>query len=210
MVTVPKHLRDVHHPPERYRDYLDEQSRGERLVLVAFAKEEFVGYLTISWESKYAPFRDEGIPEIADFNVFEEFRATRSRYQTHGRGGASNLGTFADRWHWCWPVVGLRRGTTTLCKTWIRAGRTGSRGGQASSSRPVGNCAITTDDSFLCKAAGRWSALNVKSCISRTGHRPRDVYASRSNAEGGGRSWVRLYKAYSLWRISNDNLPMGL
>jgi ribosomal protein S18 acetylase RimI-like enzyme len=34
----------------------------------------FAGYVTIRWQSDYAPFREQSIPEIADFNVLPPFR----------------------------------------------------------------------------------------------------------------------------------------
>ena len=50
------------------------QESGQRLVLVATLNEIFAGYLTICWESVYAPFREAGIPEVVDFNVLPQFR----------------------------------------------------------------------------------------------------------------------------------------
>ena len=61
-------------PASQYQRYLAEQRRGERLVLVAFQDESFAGYLTIAWQSGYAPFREAGIPEIVDFNVLPQLR----------------------------------------------------------------------------------------------------------------------------------------
>ena len=61
-------------PASQYERYLAEQRRGERLVLVAFLDDAFAGYLTIAWQSGYAPFREAGIPEIMDFNVLPERR----------------------------------------------------------------------------------------------------------------------------------------
>lgn len=61
----------------QYQQYLTEQSQNLRHVLVAFEDNNFVGYLTIVWESKYPPFRDEKIPEIEDFNVLPDFRQKR-------------------------------------------------------------------------------------------------------------------------------------
>lgn len=34
----------------------------------------FAGYLTIKWQSDYAPFRAANIPEIVDFNVLKKFQ----------------------------------------------------------------------------------------------------------------------------------------
>lgn len=41
---------------EQYRGYLDDQRAGRRAVLVATVG-DFAGYLTVRWESDYAPFR---------------------------------------------------------------------------------------------------------------------------------------------------------
>lgn len=61
-------------PASQYERYLAEQERGERVVLVAFLDDAFAGYLTIVWQSGYAPFRAAGIPEIMDFNVLPQVR----------------------------------------------------------------------------------------------------------------------------------------
>ncbi|MEV4636872.1 GNAT family N-acetyltransferase [Actinoplanes sp. NPDC049548] len=58
----------------QYRRYLDEQRRGKRVVLVAVLDGRFAGYLTVEWDSGYAPFRDAGIPEITDLNVLPSVR----------------------------------------------------------------------------------------------------------------------------------------
>ena len=61
-------------PPAQYEGYLAEQRQGEREVLVAWREDSFVGYVTVLWNSGYAPFREAGIPEISDFNVLPSFR----------------------------------------------------------------------------------------------------------------------------------------
>lgn len=61
-------------PPAQYEGYLAEQRQGEREVLVAWHEDTFVGYVTVLWNSGYAPFREAGIPEISDFNVLPAFR----------------------------------------------------------------------------------------------------------------------------------------
>lgn len=61
-------------PPEQYQNYLIQQNRGEREVLIAELENEFAGYLTILWQSKYPPFRENNVPEINDFNVLIKFR----------------------------------------------------------------------------------------------------------------------------------------
>ena len=61
-------------PASQYERYLTEQAAGQRVVLVAQVDDVFAGYVTILWEAAYAPFREAGIPEIADFNVLPRFR----------------------------------------------------------------------------------------------------------------------------------------
>jgi GNAT superfamily N-acetyltransferase len=61
-------------PASQYERYLAEQQRGERAVLIALLDGAFAGYVTIAWQSGYAPFREAGIPEIMDFNVLPHLR----------------------------------------------------------------------------------------------------------------------------------------
>lgn len=61
-------------PRELYDGYLAEQERGERHVWVAHAGDQLAGYVTLSWQPTYPPFRAERIPEIQDLNVLPAFR----------------------------------------------------------------------------------------------------------------------------------------
>jgi GNAT superfamily N-acetyltransferase len=61
-------------PERQYKRYLEESRQGGRVVLVAKRQGEFAGYVTIVWESGYAPFRNAQIPEIVDFNVLIKHR----------------------------------------------------------------------------------------------------------------------------------------
>jgi GNAT superfamily N-acetyltransferase len=61
-------------PASQYQRYLMEQRYEVRDVYVAFAEEQFTGYLTVCWKSAYKPFREKNIPEIVDFNVLPKFR----------------------------------------------------------------------------------------------------------------------------------------
>ena len=61
-------------PPSLFERYLSEQERGERVVLVAYSDNDFVGYVTIKWQSDYPPFAEKGIPEINDLNVLPAFQ----------------------------------------------------------------------------------------------------------------------------------------
>ncbi len=55
--------------PGLYARYLQMHEDGTRDVLVAEAGNTFAGYLTIAWQSDYAGFASQNIPEIVDFNV---------------------------------------------------------------------------------------------------------------------------------------------
>jgi GNAT superfamily N-acetyltransferase len=57
-----------------YERYLEEQNRGERVVLVAITDRAFAGYVTVKWQSDYAPFAEQRIPEIKDLDVLPAFR----------------------------------------------------------------------------------------------------------------------------------------
>jgi GNAT superfamily N-acetyltransferase len=61
-------------PRAQYEKYFSEQTQGAREVLIAETKGEFAGYLTIVRQSDFAPFKENGIPEIVDFNVLIKLR----------------------------------------------------------------------------------------------------------------------------------------
>jgi GNAT superfamily N-acetyltransferase len=61
-------------PSAQYQNYLKEQTKGIREVLVAEFENLFAGYVTVVWQSHYAPFKEKNIPEISDFNVLPKFR----------------------------------------------------------------------------------------------------------------------------------------
>ncbi|MCE7985320.1 MAG: GNAT family N-acetyltransferase [Caldilinea sp. CFX5] len=61
-------------PASQYRQYLAEQTAGDRVVLVATVAGCFAGYVTIVWVSHYPPFRAAAIPEVVDFNVLPHYR----------------------------------------------------------------------------------------------------------------------------------------
>ena len=58
----------------QYEKYLKYQEEGSRDIIIAELEGEFVGYLTINWESNYQPFKERGIPEIVDFNVLKKYQ----------------------------------------------------------------------------------------------------------------------------------------
>lgn len=67
-------LQGWYKPTSQFMKYLMYQDKGIRDVIVAELNGKFAGYLTINWESDYAPFRRKRIPEIVDFNVLKKFQ----------------------------------------------------------------------------------------------------------------------------------------
>src|SRR5882757_9864952 len=61
-------------PQSTFEKYLQEQQAGERLIWVAYVKNQFAGYITLKWQSNYQPFQMHQIPEIMDLNVLPPFR----------------------------------------------------------------------------------------------------------------------------------------
>lgn len=59
---------------ELYIQYLAEQQNGERVTLVAEHNGVFAGYVNVLWNSYYPSFREQGIPEINDFNVLIKYQ----------------------------------------------------------------------------------------------------------------------------------------
>jgi len=61
-------------PASQYWNYLDQQTKNERMVLVARRDGVFSGYVTLLFESHHGEFEAIGAPEIADFNVLPSYR----------------------------------------------------------------------------------------------------------------------------------------
>lgn len=61
-------------PTEQYQGYFEESQQGKRVVLVAFIKNDFAGYVTLLWQSRYPTFQEKKIPEIVDLNVLKKFQ----------------------------------------------------------------------------------------------------------------------------------------
>ncbi|MBN1174209.1 MAG: GNAT family N-acetyltransferase [Micromonosporaceae bacterium] len=75
--TIPQAFAPLRWPGktvDRYRQYLHEQTTGVRQMLIACCDGAFAGQVTVRWTSTYAPFRDQGIPEIQDLLVLPAFR----------------------------------------------------------------------------------------------------------------------------------------
>lgn len=60
-----------HEVLERY--WLDQQNKI-RYVFVAELDEDIAGYVTVAKKVKHGPFQESELPEITDFNVFEQYR----------------------------------------------------------------------------------------------------------------------------------------
>lgn len=58
----------------QFRNYFTRQQEGKRVAHVAVHRTEVVGYGCLTWESSYEPFREQGIPEIVDLNVINEWQ----------------------------------------------------------------------------------------------------------------------------------------
>ena len=54
--------------------YLQEQNKGDRIVLVYEKDDQVMGYITLVINPKFGPFKDTKILEIKDFNVFEKYQ----------------------------------------------------------------------------------------------------------------------------------------
>jgi len=61
-------------PTKVFEQYLDEQNSHMRACFIAFIDEQFAGYVTLKWQSSYAHFAKDNIPEISDLNVLPNFR----------------------------------------------------------------------------------------------------------------------------------------
>jgi len=57
-----------------FQKILDEQENEKRVVLVVRFDTVIAGFLNIIWQSKYPPFAEQGIPEINDLRVLEQYR----------------------------------------------------------------------------------------------------------------------------------------
>ncbi|GIO92192.1 N-acetyltransferase [Paenibacillus lactis] len=63
------------HRPEAYYDRCDLENRtGKRVTLLAYADGELAGVSHLKYDSDYPFFRENGIPEINDLNVFPEYQ----------------------------------------------------------------------------------------------------------------------------------------
>ena len=65
---------DWHKPKETFEAYWHEQVNDERVIWLAFHKQQFAGFVTLKWTSYYQPFKENHVPEIMDLNVLPPYR----------------------------------------------------------------------------------------------------------------------------------------
>ncbi|GAN26124.1 MULTISPECIES: GNAT family N-acetyltransferase [Legionella] len=61
-------------PASLFEKYYQEQQDAERMVWLAYFKDQIAGYVTLKWTSLYEPLAHKQIPEIMDLNVLPSFR----------------------------------------------------------------------------------------------------------------------------------------
>lgn len=61
-------------PATVFQAYLQEQQDDRRKVWIASHNGQFVGYVTLKWDSQYESFRLNNIPEIMDLNVLPHYQ----------------------------------------------------------------------------------------------------------------------------------------
>jgi GNAT superfamily N-acetyltransferase len=132
-------------PREQYERYLVEQEAGERQVWVASVDDAFAGYVTLSRRPAYAPFREEGIPEIQDLNVLPAFRR-------RGVGSALLDAAEAAAGARVGIAVGLEAGYGAAQRLYVRRGYVPDGRGIAYRWRTVeyGEQIVVDDDLVLC------------------------------------------------------------
>lgn len=61
-------------PASIFEQYFNQQTENKRRIWVAYLEDNFAGYVTLKWQSKYDQFSKNNIPEIMDLNVLPNFR----------------------------------------------------------------------------------------------------------------------------------------
>lgn len=61
-------------PSAYFAKALDQQARGDLLLLLALKESTYLGHCKVVWRSPYSGFHDSGIPEIQDLNVRPDYR----------------------------------------------------------------------------------------------------------------------------------------
>mgnify|MGYP000140209214 CR=1 FL=1 len=130
-----------------FKMYFKEQQMNERLVWVTYSKDQFTGYVTLKWQSRYEPFRIKSTPEIMDLNVLPSFQ---------GQGIGSILLKTAEeeafkKSHTVGIGVGLYAGYGNAQRLYIKHGYVPDGNGITYNYRPVepGTTTLVDDDLVL-------------------------------------------------------------
>jgi GNAT superfamily N-acetyltransferase len=59
---------------DQWKQYYEENLRGERVTLLAIHNDQVVGYTNLIWQSDYVPFKAAGIPEINNMHILDPFQ----------------------------------------------------------------------------------------------------------------------------------------
>ena len=105
-------------PLSQFQKYLSEQNNATRSVLVAFEDRQFVGYVTVVWQSEYLAFREENIPEIVDLNVLPAWQRQGIGSQLMDR--AEKI--VSERSNWVGIGVGLAPGYNAAQTMYVSRG----------------------------------------------------------------------------------------
>lgn len=73
-ITTEFFMQQNHRPRALYSEFFSQQEAGRRTVLVAQLDDGLAGFLTLLPHARNGPFKDNGVPEITDFNVFRRFQ----------------------------------------------------------------------------------------------------------------------------------------
>src|SRR6266498_1087708 len=85
---------------EEVRRNFEGHAEGNSSTLIGYRDGEPVGVLTIRWECRYAPFRDQGIPLIQNIEI---------RWDRRGQGLGNELMEHAERY------IGQRSPKAGIC-----------------------------------------------------------------------------------------------
>ena len=141
-------------PIERWRHMLEQQERGDRVVVIADLEPEgrrtaqrAVGYCSLRWESSYPPFREAATPVLLDLWVDAAWRrrgigtAIISHLEQRVRqAGIRQVGI----------AVGLYDGYGPAQRRYVRLGYVPDGRGATANDRPVtGGETLRIDDGFV-------------------------------------------------------------
>ena len=117
------------HSAATFQRYLADQAAGLRSVHLAVCRDRLAGHVTLLWTAEDPAFQEHGTPEISDLRVHAEFRGrgigTALMERVEAEAASRCVRSRTQRW----TPLGVWRGPTTLCSTWLRSGRLRNRRG---------------------------------------------------------------------------------